>query len=101
MSESRIISYLTERNGGLFPTPPQDGHRARRNIMKVSARNLIPGTVKKVTIGMVNAEVVIEAAPGVEIVSVITKESAEAMDLKAGAKVKAMVKASSVMIVAE
>ena len=29
--------------------------------MKVSARNLIPGTVKKVTIGMVNAEVVIEA----------------------------------------
>ena len=26
--------------------------------MKVSARNLIPGTVKKVTIGMVNAEVV-------------------------------------------
>ena len=69
--------------------------------MKVSARNLIPGTVKKVTIGMVNAEVVIEAAPGVEIVSVITKESAEAMGLAAGSKVKAMVKASSVMVVAE
>ena len=41
---------------------------------------------------MVNAEVVVEAAPGVEIVSVITKESAEAMGLKAGAKVKAMTK---------
>jgi len=68
--------------------------------MKVSARNLIPGTVKKVTIGMVNAEVVIEAA-GVEIVSVITKESAEAMGLKAGAKVKAMVKATSVMLVTD
>ena len=68
--------------------------------MKVSARNLIPGTVKKVTIGLVNAEVVIEAA-GVEIVSVITKESAEAMGLKAGAKVKAMVKASSVMLVTD
>ena len=68
--------------------------------MKVSARNLIPGTVKKVSIGMVNAEVVVEAG-GIEIVSVITKESAEAMGLKAGAKVKAMVKATSVMVVTD
>jgi molybdopterin-binding protein len=68
--------------------------------MKVSARNLIPGTVKKVNIGMVNAEVVIDAG-GVEIVSVITKESAEAMGLKAGAAVKAMVKATSVMLVTD
>ncbi|MGE4539543.1 MAG: molybdopterin-binding protein [Desulfovibrio sp.] len=69
--------------------------------MKVSARNLIPGTVKSVSIGMVNAEVVIEAAPGVEIVSVITKESAEGLGLKAGSKVKAMVKATSVMVVTD
>lgn len=69
--------------------------------MKVSARNLIPGTVKAVHIGMVSAEVIIEAAPGVEIVSVITKESAENMGLKAGSKVKAMVKASSVMVVTD
>lgn len=68
--------------------------------MKVSARNLIPGTVKAVHIGMVNAEVVIDAG-GVEIVSVITKESAEAMGLAAGAKVKAMIKATSVMIVTD
>ena len=68
--------------------------------MKVSARNLIPGTVKSVNIGMVNAEVVIDAG-GVDIVSVITKESAEGMGLKAGAKVKAMVKATSVMIVTD
>jgi len=69
--------------------------------MKVSARNLIPGKVKKINIGMVNAEVVIEAAPGVEIVSVITKESAENMGLKVGSEVKAMVKASSVMVVTD
>jgi molybdopterin-binding protein len=68
--------------------------------MKVSARNLIPGTVKKVIIGLVNAEVVIDAG-GVEIVSIITKESAEAMGLAAGVKVKAMVKASNVMIVTD
>ncbi|MGE4557973.1 MAG: molybdopterin-binding protein [Desulfovibrionaceae bacterium] len=66
--------------------------------MKVSARNLIPGTVKKITVGMVSAEVVIEVAPGVEIVSVITKNSVEAMGIKEGSQVKAMVKASSVMV---
>lgn len=69
--------------------------------MKVSARNLIPGTVKSVNIGMVNAEVIIEAGPGVEIVSVITKESAANLGLKPGSKVRAMVKASSVMIVTD
>ncbi|MGE4553194.1 MAG: molybdopterin-binding protein [Desulfovibrionaceae bacterium] len=66
--------------------------------MQVSARNLIPGTVKNIVIGMVNAEVTIVVAPGVEIVSVITKSSVERMGLKAGSKVNAMVKASSVMI---
>jgi len=66
--------------------------------MKLSARNLIPGTVKEVTVGMVNAEVVIEIAPGVEMVSVITKNSVERMGIKAGDKVDAMVKATSVMI---
>lgn len=66
--------------------------------MKVSARNQIPGAVKAANIGMVNAEVIIEAAPGVEIVSVITKKSAEDMGLQAGSTVKAMVKSSSAMI---
>ena len=69
--------------------------------MKVSARNLIPGVVKKVNIGMVNAEVVIEVAPDIEIVSVITKESVERMGIKVGSKVKAMVKATSVMVVTD
>lgn len=66
--------------------------------MQLSARNLVPGKVKKLTIGMVNAEVVIEISPGVEVVSVITKHSVEAMGLKEGDAVKAMIKASSVMV---
>ncbi len=68
--------------------------------MKVSARNLIPGIVKTVNIGMVNAEIVIDAG-GVEIVSIITKESAESLGLKTGSQVKAMVKASNVMVVVD
>ena len=66
--------------------------------MELSARNLIPGKIKNITVGMVNAEVVIEIVPGVEVVSVITKNSVERMGLKVGDSVKAMVKASSVMV---
>lgn len=66
--------------------------------MKLSSRNLIPGKVKEVVVGMVNAEVVIEVAPGVEIVSVITRNSVERMEIKPGDEVRAMVKASSVMV---
>ncbi|QGY41810.1 transporter [Pseudodesulfovibrio cashew] len=66
--------------------------------MQLSARNLVPGKVKELTVGLVNAEVVIEIAPGVEVVSVITKNSVERMDIKVGDEVKAMVKATSVMI---
>lgn len=69
--------------------------------MKVSARNLIPGTVKAVSIGQVAAEVILEVSPGVEIVSVITKESAANLGLKEGSKVKAMLKATSVMVVTD
>lgn len=66
--------------------------------MKVSARNLIPGRVKAVINGLINSEVAIEVAPGVEITSIITKQSAQRLDLKPGDTVKAMVKASSIMI---
>lgn len=69
--------------------------------MKVSARNLIPGKIKSITTGMVSSEVVIEIAPGVTVTSVITKHSVEDMGLKEGQDVKSMVKASSVMLVAD
>ena len=69
--------------------------------MKVSARNLIPGKIKEITMGPVNAEVVLEVAPGIEVVSVITAHSVKAMELKVGGAVKAMVKASNVMLVTE
>ncbi|WP_319778480.1 TOBE domain-containing protein [Maridesulfovibrio sp.] len=66
--------------------------------MEFSARNLIPGKIKKLTIGMVNAEVVVEIAPNVEVVSVITKHSVEKMGLKEGQEINAMIKATSVMV---
>jgi len=75
--------------------------KPRSTAMKVSARNLIPGTIKELTQGAVNSEVVIEVAPGIEVVSIITKHSVDTMGLKVGMKVKAMVKASNVMVVTD
>jgi molybdopterin-binding protein len=63
----------------------------------LSARNQLPGTVTSVKLGAVVAEVRI-AIGDVEIVSVITRESAEHLGLKAGDRVTAVVKATEVMV---
>lgn len=69
--------------------------------MKISARNSIQGTVKKVLPGSVNTEVAIEVAPGVEIVSIITKTAAENMGFAEGKQVYAVIKSSDVMVATE
>lgn len=66
--------------------------------MKLSARNLLKGKVKAVKPGMVNAEIIIALPGKMEVVSVITKTSAETLKLKKGMEVYAVIKASSVMI---
>jgi molybdopterin-binding protein len=66
--------------------------------MKISARNVLKGKVKQVNAGAVNTEVIVELPGGAEIVSVITKESAENLKLAKGKAVYAVIKASNVMI---
>jgi molybdopterin-binding protein len=66
--------------------------------MKLSARNILKGKVKEVIHGAVDSEVLLELARGVEIVSIITKRSAEEMKLRKGKKAYAVIKASNVML---
>jgi molybdopterin-binding protein len=63
----------------------------------LSARNQLPGTVRSVKLGGVMAEVVIAVAD-FEIVAAITRGSAEQMGLKEGDQVRAVIKATEVMI---
>jgi len=63
----------------------------------LSARNQFKGTIKSVKLGQVMAEVVIEVA-GLEIVSLISRGSAERMNLKEGDKATAVIKATEVMV---
>jgi molybdopterin-binding protein len=66
--------------------------------MKISARNIFSAKIKSVIPGAVDSEVVMELAPGIEMVAVITKQSAEKLALSPGSNAYAIIKASSVMI---
>jgi molybdopterin-binding protein len=66
--------------------------------MKLSARNLLKGKVVQIKAGAVNSEIVLELPGGAQIVSIITKESADNLGLAVGKTAYAVIKASSVMI---
>jgi molybdopterin-binding protein len=67
---------------------------------KLSARNVLSGTVAKVTEGAVDDEVILKLPSGAEVVSVITKESVKNLGLKAGDTATAIIKASQVILAA-
>ena len=66
--------------------------------LQLSARNQLKATVKSVKLGSVMAEIVVELPDGQEIVSAITRTSAEGLNLQAGDSVVAIIKSTEVMI---
>jgi molybdopterin-binding protein len=63
----------------------------------LSARNQVPATVKSVKLGNVMAEVVMSVG-NIELVAAITRGSAEQLGLKAGDSVKAVIKATEILV---
>ena len=68
------------------------------HALKVSARNLLCGTVSKIVDGPVNAEITLALGEGNSISAVITHESALEMGFSEGAHACALFKASSVIL---
>jgi molybdopterin-binding protein len=64
---------------------------------ELSARNRLAGTIRSVTLGTVMAEVTVDVS-GQEVVSVITRSSAERLGLQEGENVILVVKATDVMV---
>lgn len=64
---------------------------------KISARNRLKGVVEKVELGEVGASIKISVKPTV-VTAFITKEAAEALELKKGDRVEAVIKATEVMV---
>jgi molybdopterin-binding protein len=65
--------------------------------MKISARNKLEGTVTSIKLGGVMAEVVVQVGEN-EIVSVVTRTSAEELGLSEGDTVTAIIKSTEVML---
>jgi molybdopterin-binding protein len=66
--------------------------------MKISARNVLKGKIKKITRGAVNSEVTLELSGGATVVSVITNSSVDQLMLAEGKDAYAVIKASNVMV---
>jgi molybdate transport system regulatory protein len=66
--------------------------------MKISARNVLGGTVQNVTRGAINSEIAITLQGGEKVTAIITNDSADRLGLKNGGPAFAVIKASDVMI---
>lgn len=66
--------------------------------IRFSARNQLQAKVKSVTLGAVMAEITLELADGQELVSAITRTSAESLHIKTGDDVIALIKSTEVII---
>jgi molybdate transport system regulatory protein len=66
--------------------------------MRLSARNQLDGTVAAVEPGAVMSTVTIRLLGGQAVVAAITKEAADSMGLAAGDTVKAVIKATDVLV---
>ena len=66
--------------------------------MKISARNLIKGTVESVEEGAIMANVKIKIEVPDTITAVITKEAVKDLGIKKGEMVTAIIKSTEIMI---
>ena len=66
--------------------------------MQISARNQIIGTIEKISLGAVNAEIQMKLKSGKSIVSIITNSSVENLGLAINDEVVAVVKSNNVLL---
>ena len=66
--------------------------------MRISARNVLPGTVRAVTRGATTAHVRIDIGAGVIVTASITNEAVDELGLAVGGRAAAVIKASDVMV---
>ncbi len=65
--------------------------------MKISARNVLPGTITEIKLGATTAHVKVDVS-GAVVTASITNESVAELGLKVGDSVSAVIKSSDVMI---
>ena len=81
---------------GTAPAPPPD--TAQKPTLQISARNALTGIVREISGDGVLCEVLLDLGNGQEIVSVITRSSAERLGLKPGVSATALIKSTEVLL---
>ena len=69
-----------------------------KRAMQISARNALRGIVREITGDGVLCEVTLDLGNGQEVVSVITRSSAERLGLKPGVEATAIIKSTEVLL---
>lgn len=82
------------------PPRPDSGEQEKNTElpMQISARNALRGIVREITGDGVLCEVTLDLGNGQEIVSVITRSSAERLGLKPGVEATALIKSTEVLL---
>ena len=95
--QGRIRTERDAANRRVVPADELERLREAPDAHALSARNRFPGVVRDVKYEGLLAQVELEAGP-FRVVAVITREAAEALGLRTGARATALVKATSVLI---
>jgi molybdopterin-binding protein len=92
-TEEQVAAMRRHLGMPVTPTPSGKEHR-----MELSARNNLRGTVRSLRMDSITAEVILDLGQGMEIVSIITRDSVERLGLKVGDSAVAIIKSTEVMI---
>lgn len=79
-------------------TTPRAPARSADEPMQISARNRLRGVVREITGDGVLCEITLDLGNGQEVVSVITRSSAERLGLKPGVEATALIKSTEVLL---
>ncbi len=82
-------------------TIPEIDVLIHKKRLKVSSRNILKGVVKRVITGAVNTEVTLEIVHKVELTSIITRVSADELELTEGKEAYAVIKSNDIVIASE
>ena len=96
--EGRIRTRRDPANRRVVPASEIDRLRGGNEPQALSARNRFRGIVQSVEIEGLLARVEVEVTEPARVVAIITRESAEELELKPGTSAAGVVKATSVMI---
>ncbi|WP_341527942.1 molybdopterin-binding protein [Nostoc sp. UHCC 0302] len=100
-SQPPLITTKQKEKENAYTQKPEIEISIQKKPLKVSSRNILKGVVKRVVTGSVNSEVTLEIVHRVELTSIITKVSAEELELFEGQDAYAVIKSNDIVIARE